>query len=236
METGTGYRPVLEGRILKEEEPLPGNREEGWSPQETGRRTIVGVMGSGTAGHEPLSVPLGKLLAVSGFHLLTGGGGGVMAEVSRAFCSTPGRLGLSIGILLSEAEPALDPETGLRRFRPGKMNRWVEIPIVTHLPLSGTRGTDFMSRNHINVLTADALIALPGSAGTLSEVQLRVQYGRPVILFLDGETILGKDAMRIREETRFPELVLTARTIRDVPLRIRQSLAMNVTWGGEHDQ
>jgi predicted Rossmann-fold nucleotide-binding protein len=189
-----------------------------------GRRTIVGVMGSGTVPHGALAVPLGRLLAASGFHLLTGAGDGVMAEVSRAFCHTPGRRGLSIGILPSEEEPSPDPVTGLRRFRPRRMNPWVEIPIITHLPLSGDRGTDVMSRNHINVLTADVLIALPGSAGTLSEVRLRVQYGRPVILFLGRETIDGYDEARIREETHLPERILAAHTIEDVPVRIRQSL------------
>ncbi len=188
------------------------------------RRTIVGVMGSGTASHETLSAPLGKLLARSGFHLLTGAGYGVMAEVSRAFCSIRDRRGLSIGILLSEGEPILDPDTGKRPFRSGKMNRWVEVPIVTHLPLSGNQGTDFMSRNHINVLTADILMALPGSAGTLSEVRLRIQYGRPVILFLGRDTIDGRDAGQIRRESRDPELVLSADTIEAVPERIRQSL------------
>lgn len=204
----------------------PGSGQEEHRVGTPNRLTIVGVMGSGTLPHKTLSVPLGRLLAKSGFHLLTGAGGGVMAEVSRAFCSTPDRRGHSIGILLSEQEPTLDPVTGMRRFRPGKMNRWVEIPIVTHLHLSGNRGTDLMSRNHINVLTADVLIALPGSAGTRSEVLLRMQYGRPVILFLGQEKLDGMDEARIRAETRFPERVLTAHTLDDVPLRIAQSLEM----------
>lgn len=214
---------------MGEERSDPGVRGVCAGPETVGRRTIVGVMGSGTVPHGVLAGPLGRLLATSGFHLLTGAGGGVMAEVSRAFCNTPGRRGLSIGILPSEGEPALDPLTGLRRFRSRTMNPWVEIPIITHLPLSGDRGTDFMSRNHINVLTADVLIVLPGSAGTLSEVRLRVQYGRPVILFLGQETIDGRDEARIRKESRLPELILAARTIRDVPVRIRESLESQAT-------
>ena len=35
---------------------------------------------------------------------------------------------------------------------------WVELPIRTHLPHSGERGTDVRSRNHINALTADVMI------------------------------------------------------------------------------
>jgi hypothetical protein len=57
--------------------------------------------------------------------------------------------------------------------------------IRTHLPLSGTRGTDALSRNHINVLSSDVLIALPGGAGTASEVALALRYRRPIAAFLD---------------------------------------------------
>jgi len=63
-------------------------------------------------------------------------------------------------------------------------NPWVEVPIRTHLPLSGVDGTDPRSRNHINVLTADVVVALPGGDGTRSEVRLALRYGRPVVAFL----------------------------------------------------
>jgi predicted Rossmann-fold nucleotide-binding protein len=181
-------------------------------------------MGSGSSAHEDLAVPLGEILARSGAHLLTGGGNGVMAEVSRAFCGVRDRRGLCIGILPSACEPDLDPSTGKRLFQPGTANPWVEIPVFTHLPLSGNRGTDFMSRNHINVLTSDVLIALPGSAGTLSEVRLRIQYGRPAILFLGRETIDGKHADRVREEIQDPGLLLVAESIDEIPSRIERSL------------
>jgi predicted Rossmann-fold nucleotide-binding protein len=41
-----------------------------------------------------------------------------------------------------------------------------------------------MSRNHINVLSADVLIALPGGEGTASELALARRYGRPAIAFV----------------------------------------------------
>jgi predicted Rossmann-fold nucleotide-binding protein len=40
-----------------------------------------------------------------------------------------------------------------------------------------------MSRNHINILSSTAIIALPGGPGTISEVCLATQYGRPVIVY-----------------------------------------------------
>lgn len=137
------------------------------------RLPIVGVMGSGSEAHDSKARPLGRWLAQAGVHLLTGGGGGVMSSVSRAFYETEDRRGVVIGILPHGAPG-------------GYPNRWVEIPIATHLPLSGERGTEPMSRNHVNVLSSDAIVALPGSAGTSSEVRLAITYGRPVVAFLDS--------------------------------------------------
>ena len=102
-----------------------------------------------------------------------------MAAVSKSFYDMPNRQGLVIGIL---------PCDGLlEESRDGYPNPWVEIPVLTHLPLSGEHGTEPMSRNHINVLTSDVIVALPGDAGTLSEVRLAMRYGRPVIAFVESD-------------------------------------------------
>ncbi|MBP7252087.1 MAG: DNA-binding protein, partial [Alphaproteobacteria bacterium] len=42
---------------------------------------------------------------------------------------------------------------------------------------------DAITRNHVNILTATIVIALPGSVGTKNEVALAVQYKKPVVLF-----------------------------------------------------
>ncbi len=127
-------------------------------------------MGSGTEAHERLAVPLGVWIARAGHHLLTGGGGGVMAAVSEAFVAVEPRAGVSIGVLPGPAA------------RPGYPNAFVEVPIRTHLPLTGAMGADPRSRNHVNVLTSDVIVALPGGEGTRSEVQLALRYGRAVYL------------------------------------------------------
>ena len=141
------------------------------------QRPIVGVMGSGDSPCESRADPLGRWLARQGVHLLTGGGGGVMAAVSKAFHETPGRGGLVIGIIPSGSAPG--------RPREGYPNPWVEVPIFTHLPVQRD-GTDTLSRNHINVLSAAVIVALPGAGGTASEVRLARSYGRAVIAFLDS--------------------------------------------------
>ena len=150
------------------------------------RRPVIGVMGSGVERHDTLAGAVGIWIARQGFHLLTGGGEGVMAAVSEAFAAVPDRRGLVIGVL-----PNARDEHG--RSQPaGYPNRWVELAIRTHLPLSGTRGMAPLSRNHINVLTADVVVALPGGAGTSSEVRLALQYARPCVAFVtDRSQILG---------------------------------------------
>ena len=148
------------------------------SEHKPARVPVIGVMGSGADSHPVRAAAIGGWIAENGFHLLNGGGGGVMASVSRAFFEHSPRAGRVIGVLpcLPEHHP---PDAPL-----GYPNPWVEIPIRTHLPLSGTHGTEAMSRNHINVLSADVIVALPGGQGTLSEVKLALEYRRPVIAYL----------------------------------------------------
>jgi predicted Rossmann-fold nucleotide-binding protein len=141
------------------------------------RREIIGVLGSGVEEHRAWVEPLARWIAEQGFHLLTGAGGGVMRAAAEAFVAVEGRLGLSLGIVPGAV---VDGEW---RPKPGYPNAAVEVPILTHLPLSGEQGTDPMSRNHLNVLTARALVALPGGAGTLSEAVLAVRYRKPLILY-----------------------------------------------------
>ena len=103
-----------------------------------------------------------------------------MTAVSRAFQAVPNRAGLVIGVIPSGADPAV--------HKPGYPNPYVELAIMTHLPLSGASGTSALSRNHINVLSSNVLIALPGGAGTASEVALAVRYGRPIAAYLDDRS------------------------------------------------
>jgi uncharacterized protein (TIGR00725 family) len=170
------------------------------------RRRIVGVMGSGVERHEALAVPLGRWIAERGFHLLTGGGGGVMEAVGEGFASVAGRRGLSIGIL-----PAGPP--------PGYPNRWVDVAIHTHLEALGDEGEAPRSRNHVNVLSSDVIVALPGGAGTRSEVALAVRYGRPLVRMVAGggrAAAAGATASTEAASTRFAAAGANAPTA-DVP-------------------
>jgi uncharacterized protein (TIGR00725 family) len=134
-------------------------------------------MGSGVDEHDECAAPLGELIAALGANLLTGGGQGVMRAVSRAFTSYRGERGACIGII-----PCASVEDR-RALKAGYPNEFVEIAIRTHLPYSGPLGAHDLSRNHINILSSDAIVALPGGEGTASEVALALRYRTPVIMY-----------------------------------------------------
>jgi uncharacterized protein (TIGR00725 family) len=168
----------------------------------------VGVLGSGTDEHEELASGVGELLAQLGVNLLTGGGRGVMRAVSRAFTRSERARGICIGVIPCFSER----ERG--RPKDGYPNEFVELAIYTHLPHSGERGQEDLSRNHINVLTCSALIALPGGPGTSAEVSLAAGYGKPVIVYSPVATPVQDS----------PQSVLHATSLD----RIRQFLAEHV--------
>ncbi|WP_322095670.1 SLOG cluster 4 domain-containing protein [Paraburkholderia bannensis] len=138
---------------------------------------IIGVMGSGKAEWPGLSVPLGKWIAEQGFDLLTGAGLGVMLSTARAFSTTPARKGRSIGIVPSEAHPQL----GFVSL-PGYPNPYIDLPILTPLPRKlADAPDDALSRNYVNVLTSNVVVALPGNQGTLDEIRLATRFAKPLI-------------------------------------------------------
>ncbi len=164
-------------------------------------RPLVAVMGSGSVEHRELAEPLGRWLAEAGYDLLTGGGAGVMAAVCRGYAAVPNRRGVSVGVL-----PAGPP--------PGYPNPWVDVVIRTHLPKRGDEGADVLSRNHINVLSAAVVVALPGRAGTRTEVALALHYRKPLIAYLgpDGE-IADTDRVALKH---------VANTLEDVAAFVRR--------------
>jgi uncharacterized protein (TIGR00725 family) len=118
---------------------------------------MISVVGGDRASEEALALAeeVGRELADRGCALVCGGRGGVMEAACRGARSHGGH---TIGIL-----PTKD--------RSG-MNPYVEFPIVT--------GIGF-ARNAVVVLSADAVIAIEGSYGTLSEMALALAYRKPVV-------------------------------------------------------
>lgn len=122
-------------------------------------KTIIGVMGGASVSEQTTSdaEELGRLIAERGWTLLTGGrDAGVMAAASRGAHQAGG---LVIGILPGDDRSGVAPG--------------VDIAIPTGMG---------DARNTINVLASDVVVALPGGAGTVSEIALALKSGRVVVL------------------------------------------------------
>jgi uncharacterized protein (TIGR00725 family) len=94
-------------------------------------------------------------LAEAGAVLVCGGRGGVMEAACRGAKSANG---LTIGILPGKSWSEANP--------------YVDIPIVTGIG---------EARNAIITRTAQAVIAIGGSYGTLSEIAFALSFGTPVV-------------------------------------------------------
>ena len=121
------------------------------------RTPYVAVVGPADASPEQLGVAeeVGARLAAAGAVVVTGGLGGVMEAACRGARSSGGR---TLGILPGEDRDAA--------------NDWVEIAVTTGLG---------ELRNGLVVRASDALVAVGGGYGTLSEVALGLRVGRPVV-------------------------------------------------------
>ena len=155
-----------------------------------------------------------------------------MEETRKAFCEVLPREGLCIGILRGNTYPESDNTRTKLFHTPSYINDWVELPIHTHLPLSGHRGREQGSRNHINVLSPDVLVALPGGSGTYSEVTLRIDYGREVILFLGDGNINGYTEEYFRSLSYYDGQILIAHSKDELESLLLQELGIETTPAG----
>lgn len=104
---------------------------------------------------ERTAFAVGALLAAAGAVLVCGGGGGAMAAACRGAKSAGGTtLGILPGLSRAEANP------------------YVDIAVATGLG---------ELRNGVIVRAVDALIAVGGGVGTLSEIGLALKAGKPVV-------------------------------------------------------
>jgi len=131
------------------------------------RRLAIGVIGAGSASPalRELALAVGREIAARGATLVCGGRGGVMEAAAAGALEAGGH---TIGILPSYDRASANPH--------------IEFAIATGMG---------EARNAIVVASADALIALAGEAGTLSEIGLALKLGRPVVALEAWPEIAG---------------------------------------------
>ena len=123
-----------------------------------GRRTRIGVIGSSNARGATLELAadVGARIAEAGAALVCGGLGGVMEAAARGARE---RGGLTVGILPGD--------------RASDANPHIELPIATGLG---------EARNVLVVRSSQAVIAIAGGWGTLSEAAFCLKLDVPLIL------------------------------------------------------
>ena len=122
-----------------------------------GEGPYISVIGAGQASDDEMAAgeEIGRLLAEAGAVLICGGLGGVMDAAARG-CGSAG--GTSVGILPGDDRTHGSP----------------------HLTVRISTGLG-EARNAIVARAADAVIAVGGEFGTLSEIALALKMGKPVV-------------------------------------------------------
>ncbi|MCA1692310.1 MAG: TIGR00725 family protein [Actinobacteria bacterium] len=119
--------------------------------------TYIAVVGGSTAEADVCLAAegVGRELARCGAVLVCGGLGGVMEAACRGAKAEGGQ---TVGILPGERRDAANP--------------WVDVALPTGLG---------EGRNLLVVRASDALVAVGGEFGTLSEIALALRMGKPVV-------------------------------------------------------
>ena len=147
---------------------------------------IISVIGGEDSLEDALRLAedVGRELGKRGVTVCCGGGGGVMEAVCRGARSTGGHtIGIMPGRDASQSPP----------------NPWVEFPVFTGIGYA---------RNSSVVLTGEAVIAVDGSYGTLSEIAFAMIHDVPLVgLDTWGFDYRGHDAEKIVRVTTAQEAV-----------------------------
>jgi hypothetical protein len=170
-------------------------------------RAVIAVCGSSRLDDdelERLAEALGAEIVRAGMSLVTGGMGGVMSAASRGAATARDSGegdGLVIGIL---------PGT-----RKDEANPYCDVILPTGMG---------SARNALVVLAADAVVVFHGGAGTLSEVALAWQAGKPIVALVPSGGWAGRLGGQRIDATQ-PGIVLSARTPSEAVALLRDELS-----------
>jgi uncharacterized protein (TIGR00725 family) len=182
---------------------------------QTGQAIKVAVIGS-SRGREVSPVDrqeayrLGALLASKEWVVLTGGGNGSSAETARG-CTENG--GFCIGV-----SPAQNMPDHVENF---------QNPVTVFSTIVFT-GFGYKGRNVILMRSCDAVICLGGGVGTLNELTIALDEGKPIIVFnkkndpaISAFLKFYKDVSKTR---KFSGKVTTANTVDEAVKKLSKLL------------
>ena len=120
-------------------------------------RKFIGVIGASQPSEEllPIAERVGKEIAKRGGVLICGGMGGIMESACKGAKSQGG---ITVGILPTITRDSANP--------------YIDIPIVTGMGYA---------RNIIVVLSSEAIIAIGGAYGTLTELAFALHFAVPTV-------------------------------------------------------
>ncbi len=151
------------------------------------RKAVIGVIGGQYPSPEAIAhaEAVGRLIVQAGAILACGGLGGVMEAACRGAKAAGG---FTVGILPGASKAEANP--------------YVDLPIVTAMSTA---------RNVILVRTADALVAIDGAYGTLSEMAHALDQGKRIVSLGAWDlTKAGVDSDRILDAKTPEEAVRLA--------------------------
>lgn len=127
------------------------------SEKHTGKKLYIGVIGAGQCDRnlENLAEQVGRAIALEGALLVCGGLGGVMNAAARGAHMAGGQ---TIGILPGNFK--------------NEASEFIDIAVATGIG---------EARNIVIIKTADAVVALPGKFGTLSEMAFCMKICKPLV-------------------------------------------------------
>ncbi|MEE8404310.1 MAG: TIGR00725 family protein [candidate division Zixibacteria bacterium] len=139
----------------------------------TDRKPVIAVIGAGKCSRKlrDMAAEIGRYVAENGGVVLCGGLGGIMEGAARGAKEAGGT---TIGIIPSENK--------------ADANQFIDYVIPTGFG---------QARNVLVVRAADAIVALPGKFGTLSEMAFALVSGKPIVSVQAWK--LGEEILQVED-------------------------------------
>ncbi|MCH7690696.1 MAG: TIGR00725 family protein [candidate division Zixibacteria bacterium] len=148
----------------------------------TDRKPVIAVIGAGKCSRKlrDMAADIGRYVAENGGVVLCGGLGGIMEGAARGAKEAGGT---TIGIIPSENK--------------ADANQFIDYVIPTGFG---------QARNVLVVRAADAIVALPGKFGTLSEMAFALVSGKPIVSVQAWK--LGEEILQVEDPVEAAKIAM----------------------------